>query len=205
MHLTALAALLAIATAWIGWHLLVTWWYRGRGEPAERLWAVAGDGWRIAVYHRPAAHRRFREPVLLCHGFAINRHTFEFDPPYSMAHALAEAGFECFTVEWRGTGASRRPPRGLFGTFTVDDHIRLDAPALIRFALEKTGAERALWVGHSLGGMIGYGVAQGPEAARLAGLVALGFALLSSALLPPWRTGLATKPAGRVLVSTLTV
>src|SRR4051794_24603271 len=61
--LTALAALLAIATAWIGWHLLVTWWYRVRGEPAERLWAVAGDGWRIAVYHRPAARRRFREPV----------------------------------------------------------------------------------------------------------------------------------------------
>jgi len=170
----ALLVILAITSAWIGWHLLVTLRYRVRGEPAARLWVATGDGWRIAVYHRPAARRRFREPVLLCHGFAINRHTFEFDPPYSMAHALAEAGFECFTVEWRGTGASRRPPRGLFGAFTVDDHIRLDAPALIRFALEKTGADRALWVGHSLGGMIGYAVAQGPEAARLAGLVVMG-------------------------------
>ncbi|HEY8206418.1 MAG TPA: alpha/beta fold hydrolase [Myxococcaceae bacterium] len=172
--LTGLLAALAIASAWVAWLLLVTWRYRARGEPAERLWAAAGDGWRIAVFHRPAARRRFREPVLLCHGFAINRHTFEFDPPYSLAHALSEAGFDCFTVEWRGTGASHRPPSGLFRSFTVDDHIRQDAPALIRLALERTGAERALWVGHSLGGMIGYAVAQGPEVERLGGLVVLG-------------------------------
>jgi pimeloyl-ACP methyl ester carboxylesterase len=180
VHLTLLTGLLgglAITSLWIAWLLLVAWRYRAAGEPAakaERLWAVAEDGWRIAVYRRPAARRRFQEPVLLCHGFAINRHTFEFDPPYSLAHALSGAGFDCFTVEWRGTGASRRPPRGLFRSFTVDDHIRLDAPAVIRLALERTGASRALWLGHSLGGMIGYAVSQGPEVERLAGLVALG-------------------------------
>ncbi|HVE87473.1 MAG TPA: alpha/beta fold hydrolase [Myxococcales bacterium] len=169
-----LLALLALLVAWLGWLALVRWRYRPIAAEADRLWAQAGDGWRIAVYHRPAALRRFREPVLLCHGFAINRHTFEFDPPYSLAHVLAEAGFDCFTVEWRGTGASRRPPRGLFRSFSVDDHIRLDAPALIRLALERTGAERAFWVGHSLGGLVGYGVAQGPEGDKLRGLVCLG-------------------------------
>ncbi|HZN91827.1 MAG TPA: alpha/beta fold hydrolase [Myxococcales bacterium] len=171
---TVLAGALLLAALWLGWLWLVTWRYRVRAAAAERLWAVAEDGWRIAVYYRPASIRRFREPVLLCHGFAINRHTFDFDPPYSLAHALSEAGFDCFTVEWRGTGASWRPPRGLFRSFTVDDHIRLDAPALIRLALERTGAERVFWVGHSLGGMVGYAAAQGPEGTRLRGLVALG-------------------------------
>lgn len=171
---TALLVALALAVAWITWLLLVTWRYRASATAAERLWAVADDGWRLAVYFRPARVRRYREPVLLCHGFAINRQTFDFDPPYSLAHALSEAGFDCYTVEWRGTGASRRPPRGLFPSFTIDDHIRLDAPAVVRLALERSGAERALWVGHSLGGLIGYAAAQGPVAGTLAGLVALG-------------------------------
>src|SRR5438046_475752 len=107
--LWALLTVVAAGAGWWAWVALVAWLYRVRAQPAELLWAVASDGWRIAVHARPAAPRRFREPVLLCHGFAINRHTFDFDPPYSLAHALAEAGFECFTVEWRGTGASRRP------------------------------------------------------------------------------------------------
>ena len=95
---------------WLCWLALVSWWFRIRSAPPQLLRVKTGDGWLLAIHFRPARHRRFAEPVLLAHGLAANRHTFEFDPPYSIAHALSEAGFDCYTVEWRGTGKSTWPP-----------------------------------------------------------------------------------------------
>ena len=165
----ALGGLLAV------WLLGVLRYYRLRSERPRRLAARASDGWELAVYHRAAGRRRFEEPVLLCHGFAANYHAFDFDPPHSLAHALAEAGFECFTVEWRGTGGSRRPAGGRWAhDHCADDHIQKDAPALVDLALKEVGASRAFWLGHSLGGMIGYAAAQGSHGDKLAGLLALG-------------------------------
>ncbi|NBD07850.1 MULTISPECIES: alpha/beta fold hydrolase [Corallococcus] len=169
----ALAAVLLLVN--VGWVLLVRRWYRLKGPQPEMLRARCADGWELAVHVRRAPVRRFAEPVLLCHGLAANRFTFDFEPPYSVAHALTEAGFDCFSVEWRGTGHSRRPPRGRRPTdFTVDDHITHDGPALLELALKETDAKQAFWLGHSLGGLVGYGVAQGPEGGRLAGLLELG-------------------------------
>jgi pimeloyl-ACP methyl ester carboxylesterase len=129
----------------------------------------------LAIHERRAAHRRFEEPVLLCHGLAANRCTFDFEPPYSLAHVLTEAGFDCFCMEWRGIGASRSPPRGRrWPSTTVDEIVTCDAPAAIELALARTGARRVFWIGHSMGGLVGYVAAQGPHGAKLAGLVALG-------------------------------
>lgn len=169
----ALAGLALAASSALAWIFAVRRFYRPRAEPPQRLEAICRDGWRLAVYARRTTQRRFKEPILLCHGLAANRHSFDFEPPYSLSHYLAEAGFDCFTVEWRGTGGSRRPPRGRRGTdFTVDDHIAQDGPALLELALRETGASRAFWLGHSLGGLIGYGMAQTDP--RLGGLVAMG-------------------------------
>ncbi|ATB45853.1 alpha/beta fold hydrolase [Corallococcus macrosporus] len=157
------------------WVASVRRWYRPRAELPQVLRARCEDGWELVVHVRRAAVRRFEEPVLLCHGLAANRFTFDFEPPYSVAHYLAEAGFDCFSVEWRGTGHSRQPPRGRrYTDFTIDDHILQDGPALLELALKETGAKRAFWLGHSLGGLVGYGVAQGPHGAKLAGLLTLG-------------------------------
>lgn len=175
--LVALAAvvLLALLGAWALWMRAVLWRYRLRERRPERLTAVTSDGWELAVYYRPAPNRRFEEPVLLCHGLAVNHYNFDFDPPYSVAHALAEAGFDCFTVEWRGTGGSQKPPEGRsWGDFCADDHIDKDAPALIELALRKSGAKQVFWLGHSLGGLIGYATAAGPMGGKIKGLLALG-------------------------------
>ena len=173
--LAAAAALAGAALLLAAWMLLVWRVYRLQRPPPELMFLRAPDDWRLALYHRRAAVRRFEEPVLLCHGLAANHRNFEFEPPYSLALHLAEAGFECFSVEWRGTGASRRPPRlGRYGHYTIDDHITLDAPAFLDRALEVSGARRAFWIGHSLGGLIGYAVASGPHADRLAGIVTAG-------------------------------
>jgi pimeloyl-ACP methyl ester carboxylesterase len=166
---------LALALGNVIWVMGVRHLYRPRTAPPQLLRTRCQDGWEIAVHARRAPQRRFEEPVLLCHGLAANRFTFDFAPPYSLAHFLAEAGFDCFSVEWRGTGHSRSPPPGRrYTDFTVDDHILQDGPAVLELALRETGARRAFWLGHSLGGLAGYGVAQGPSSPRLAGLLTLG-------------------------------
>ncbi|OJH37680.1 alpha/beta fold hydrolase [Cystobacter ferrugineus] len=170
--LTGVLVLGALNVLWI---LLVRWWYRPRVPPPELLKTRCQDGWELSVYLRRAPTRRFEEPVLLCHGLAANRYTFDFEPPYSLSHVLAEEGFDCFIVEWRGIGGSRRPPPGKrWPDASVDDLVAQDGPALIDLALARTGARRAFWVGHSLGGLVGYAVAQGSHAGKLAGLLALG-------------------------------
>ncbi len=164
-----------IALGWAAWIAWTNVHYRVRAEPPQRLEVRCADGWRLALHYRPAVHKRFEEPVLLCHGLAANRYTFDFEPPYSVAHALSEAGFDCYTLELRGTGYSAWPPLGRpWWLYSVDDHIRQDAPAAVQRVLELSGARRLYWVGHSLGGLIGYGAAQGPVASQLAGLVTLG-------------------------------
>ncbi|MDY7229244.1 alpha/beta fold hydrolase [Hyalangium rubrum] len=173
--LWGLLVVLAVAIGNVVWVLGVRRLYRPRTAPPQLLRARCRDGWEIAVHVRRAPQRRFEEPVLLCHGLAANRYTFDFAPPYSVAHYLAEAGFDCFSVELRGTGHSRQPPSGRrYTDFTVDDHILQDGPAALELALKETGAKRVWWLGHSLGALVGFGVAQGPHAHQLAGLLALG-------------------------------
>ena len=110
--LLAVLALLGVNLLWV---LAVRWWYRLRTAEPERLKVRCQDGWELTVHVRRATHRRFEEPVLLCHGLAANRCTFDFEPPYSMAHFLAEAGFDCFSVEWRGIGHSHAARPGAAG------------------------------------------------------------------------------------------
>jgi pimeloyl-ACP methyl ester carboxylesterase len=166
---------MAGATLFVLWALWVRWVYRVRVPAPVQLRARCADAWEIAIYHRPAQPRRFVEPLLLCHGLAANHFNFEFEPPYSLAHSLSAAGFECFTVELRGGRASRCPPRGRGRwSFCADDYVSLDAPALIQTALRKAGARGAFWIGHSLGGLIGLAAAQTDQAQHLRGLLTLG-------------------------------
>ena len=148
--------------------------YRLRGAPALRLAARTEDGWTIAVHHRPAVQRRFREPVLLCHGLATSHLNLDFEPPYSLALAFAQAGFEAFSVDWRGAGDSRPPPGRSRFDYDADDLIERDAPAVLERILGQAGAERAFWVGHSLGGLVGYAVAGGPQGVRIRALCTIG-------------------------------
>ena len=171
---TALAIVVALAFASVAYLLVVRRVYRLAGSRPEPRMARTHDGWEIAVHHRPPGRRRFREPVLLCHGLATNHLNFDFSPPYSLAHALAEAGFEVYSLDWRGAGDSRPPKgRGRFD-FDADDLIEHDAPAVLDLVLGLTEARELFWVGHSLGGLVGYAVLGGAEAKRVRGLCVLG-------------------------------
>ncbi len=166
------AGLLVLAIG--GYLVAVRTYYRLRSPRPEREWALAPDGTRLAVHRRRPEVRRFAEPVLLCHGLAANHVNFDFDPPHSLAHVFASAGFEVFSVDWRGAGASRASRWWRRFLYDADDLIAQDGPALLAHALERTGAPGAFWVGHSLGALIGYGVLGGPHGEGIRGMCALG-------------------------------
>lgn len=146
------------------------------GSETERHWTRTEDGAWLALYRYPAAQRRWSEPVILAHGLAVNHSNFDLGPDNSLARYLSEKGFDVWTFDVRGVGASREPvdESGRVRGATFDDIARHDAAAVIARVRALSGAERVLWAGHSMGGMvIAAHLAQAPEA-PVAGAVVLG-------------------------------
>ncbi len=117
------------------------------------------DGWKIALHHyaqRPPGDAI--DTVILCHGLSSNR--FDLDAPgeRSIARFLHEHGWDVWVLELRGAGRSSRPRpwnRHRFD-WNFDDYLYHDVPAAIRYVRRVTGRDRVHWVGHSMGGMLGY-------------------------------------------------
>ena len=120
-------------------------------EPDEVLVAQTDDGTTVALHHyRPRGTPAASIPVLVCHGISSNTHTWALGPGRDFGDYLARQGFDAFLVDLRGHGASgpAEPDTSL------DTYAQYDVPAAIGAALASTGAERAVWVGHSMGGLV---------------------------------------------------
>lgn len=169
--LLSLVALVAAA-----WAHLVFWTrhYTRPFTPDEWLDVQTTDGVRLAVSRlRPASDGPAKgAPVVCWHGVACNGRTFDFQPDRSLGRALAAQGFDVYMVDLRGAGRSDRPRGWRFGFF---DYVDKDVPAVLAAVRARTGARRVLWVGHSMGGLIGYEhLASEAGADDLAALVAIG-------------------------------
>jgi hypothetical protein len=93
-----------------------------------------------------------KPPVVLIHGFAQNRYTWECTHRSASAY-FASLGFDVWNIELRWHGLSRM--EGQIGAETFDDYVT-DLKNIAR-ALP----DSAFWIGHSLGdgsatGYIGY-------------------------------------------------
>jgi polyhydroxyalkanoate synthase len=122
---------------------------------------LTDDGWRLALHvYEPTreADVARKHPVVLCHGLAANHIAFDVHADVSLARHLARRGYVAIAVDLRGHGHSEHPSfRGArrFG-WSFDDYLERDVPAAIAFAKARTGASAVHWIGHSMGGILGY-------------------------------------------------
>lgn len=126
------------------------------------------DGMQLVMVSKRPLDGEAR-PVLLVHGLGQNRYSWHLSGR-SFANYLVSRGYWTFNLELRGHGLSRtlgsRHPRNL------EEYVELDVPAAVEQIAEVTGSERLFYIGHSLGGMIGYRLA--PETReRLRGMVSV--------------------------------
>jgi pimeloyl-ACP methyl ester carboxylesterase len=153
---------------WLG----AFWRRRFAFEPGyeEIHLARTGDACRIALYRYPANRKRHETPVLLCHGLAANRFNFDLGPEVSLARYLQHEGFDVWSIDLRGRGGSGNHTKGSAnnGAHVFDDYVRQDAVAAIRHVRGETAASQVHWIGHSMGGLVLYGVLQGEEAESIA-------------------------------------
>jgi len=127
--------------------------------PPVKHTVEAPDGWKLALHHYPVpdgAPLRAR-PVILCHGLGSNHHSLDLAEGASLARHLASQGFDVWALDLRGHGESRAAPEGKKRSkIDFDDYVRLDAPAAIEYVRSQTRSRGVAWVGHSMGGMIGF-------------------------------------------------
>jgi len=147
-----------------------SWVYRVRPQQDELRFARTRDGWEIALARRaPRTQPPRTPPVLLCHGLAANRGNLDFGlDRYSLSLYLAQSGFDCYALELRGHGASRRASKDAPRRWNFDTYLLQDIPA----AIDAIGSKQVLWVGHSQGALLGLAAAVAyPD--RIAGVVAM--------------------------------
>jgi pimeloyl-ACP methyl ester carboxylesterase len=160
----ALAALTLLH--WLFWR----WRLAAPTHEDEVLPARTADGWTLYLGRRRPRGERRRPPVLLVHGIAMNRQAFDFGVEhYSVALYLSRAGFDCFTLDLRGAGRSRRGPSR---RWNLDTYLTEDLPAAFDAIRAATGEEKVLYVGHSQGAILGM-AACALHGARIAALVAI--------------------------------
>jgi pimeloyl-ACP methyl ester carboxylesterase len=167
------AAIVLVVAVWAHYLFWSSFYRLPTGED-EVLFAETTDGWRLGLARRRPRGTRRRPPVLLVHGLAANRTALDFGwERWSLSAFLSRAGFDCFALDLRGHGLSRRAPRGASRDWAFDDYVRRDVPAALDAVRAATGESRVLWVGHSQGGLIGIAAcALYPD--RIAGIVAMG-------------------------------
>ena len=106
------------------------------------------DGWKLAL-ERYAPEGSGRAAVLLTHAMMASARTLR-----SLATGLASRGFDVFTLDFRGHGASG-PPRARQADWSFDDYVRFDLPAALDAVKRTAQCREVAYVGHSLGGLVG--------------------------------------------------
>lgn len=135
---------------------------------------VTPDGWTLVITrYRPVAQPWQQPllgvPLLLVHGLSQNRHAWTAG---EFVKNLVYFGIDTHIIELRGHGKSSialqkrraeelvRPlPLDLHYEWDFGDYLLSDVPAAIEAVKRITGWSRIAYCGHSMGGIIGYGLA----------------------------------------------
>ncbi|XP_066476492.1 lipase member M-like [Tiliqua scincoides] len=141
---------------------IINYW----GYPSEEYQIMTADGYYLQVNRIPCGvhspgQTGNRPAVLLVHG-ALNegRWLIANLPSNSLAFFLADAGYDVWILNCRGTTWSRRNrylsiDQEQFWNFSFHEMGIYDVPATINFILQKTKQDALYYVGHSQGATIG--------------------------------------------------
>lgn len=150
-----------------------------RQRRMERIHHVPnGEGWLLAVKqtYREDRLRRQSRPVLIVPGYGMNAFLFGYHPTGpSMEAYWAERGFEVWSVDFRGQGASRSV--GGKGDYGFEEAAITDLGHVLEYIVERTetGCDTVDAVGCSLGGTYLYVcLACSVAAIRLGSIVTIG-------------------------------
>jgi len=135
---------------------------------------VTEDGWTLVVTrYKPVAQTWHQpllgQPLLLVHGFSQNRHAWTAG---EFVKDMLYFGADIHILELRGHGLSNlrlqrkkaeQGTRPIPDTYNYDwdfsHYFLYDAPAAIEAVKARTGVDKIHFCGHSMGGIIGYGLA----------------------------------------------
>jgi len=131
------------------------------------------DLWKLRVC-RYRKGRTNGQPVLLVHGANVNQHTFTTPKGGNLVEYLVERGFDCWTVDLRGSRSSEAPFERHRNQITTDDFLNYDIPAVLRLVQHETGYAKIHYCGQSLGGMLLYAYVLKFGASEIASAVTLG-------------------------------
>lgn len=143
--------ILLIALYW----LVISSMYPEKLRTNEVHTLVTGDLWKL----RMCRYRKGRtegEPILFVHGFNSNQHNFTSPPGGCSVDYLVAKGYDCWTLDVRGSRSSKSPFEHSWREATIDDVVRHDIPAAIQYIRKNTGYGKVHWIGHSMGGMLLY-------------------------------------------------
>lgn len=140
---------------------------------------TTSDAWDLTIERfapSPGAPKK-RLPVVLVHGYLMNRYFYKVNGNESLLAMLQGQGYDVWLLDLRGR-ADAGAPGYVFGKHTydysMDEYIRHDMDAALAFVLEKTKAPQVHWVGHSMGGMVAYARLGTLGEPRIADLVTIG-------------------------------
>src|SRR4051794_10707177 len=165
-------------------------------QPCSDGYAYTRDGWRLGIRHyRPEHPDPGKLPVILCHGLGLNA-TFWTITDDHLPAQLTARGYEVYVFDIRASGDNAKVGRhdriNRFlretplrerdeSSWTVDDLVRYDMPAVLDYVERETGHARVNWVGHSLGGMMMFPYLElSPEPERIANFVGMGSTIIQA-------------------------
>ncbi|XP_066476420.1 lipase member M-like [Tiliqua scincoides] len=136
------------------------------GYPSEEYQILTADGYYLQANRIPfgvhsPGKTGHRPAVLLVHGFAAEGRSWIANlPNNSLAFFLADAGYDVWILNCRGTTWSRRHKylsvdQEEFWNFSFHEMGIYDVPATINFILQKTKQDALYYMAHSQGSAAG--------------------------------------------------
>ncbi|XP_069680600.1 lipase 3-like isoform X2 [Periplaneta americana] len=139
------------------------------GYPTQTHTVVTEDGYALTVHRIPRGRGKRNSTgcdkgvVLLVHGISGSSASWVYTgKDNALAYMLADDGYDVWIANARGNEYStmytrQRDPRTReFWDFSLTESGVYDLPAVIDYILEKTGKEKIIYVGHSMGTTLFY-------------------------------------------------